>query len=108
MPLRRNLLESAPGSKEAPRPFYGGSHIVKLVPEKMPVRTPTAEGPMKDRHLPFPGPAPSRRVTGVELDESSGELGSGRMMVTSSPSPTSGKCEMIKNDHVLVIQQLVH
>src|SRR6266566_5876030 len=58
------------------------------------VRTPTAEGLMKDRHLPFPGPAPSRRVTGVELDESSGELGSGRMMVTSSPSPTSDKCEM--------------
>jgi hypothetical protein len=31
-----------------------------------------------DRHLPFPGPAPSRRVIGAELhDESSGELGSG-------------------------------
>ena len=63
-----------------------GTPTYKLVPKKMPVRTPTAEGPMKDRHLPFPGPAPSRRVTGVELDESSGELGSGRMRVTSSPS----------------------
>ena len=71
-----------------------GTPTYKLVPKKMPVRTSTAEGPMKDRHLPFPGPAPSRRVTGVELDESSGELGSGRMMVTSSPSRTSGKCEM--------------
>src|SRR2546427_705779 len=70
------------------------SILPPLVPKKMPVRTPTAEGAMKDRHLAFPGPAPSRRVTGVELDESSGELGSGRMMVTSSPSRTSGKCEM--------------
>src|SRR5262245_18882951 len=58
----------------------------------------------RDRHFPCPGPASPRRVTGAELhDESSGEFGcggrrrtgsSGRTMVTSSPSRTSGKCEM--------------
>ena len=52
---------------------------------------------MKDRHLPFPGPAPSRRVTGVELDD-----------VDLFAFLNIGQVRNVENDDVLVIQQLVH